>query len=177
MKSFLALILFAVSVAAFSFPIGYQTIEIYEAITGNDSDISTNAAGIATNVTALKERVKVAHYNLDVSATIDAGTVDTGLDIPAGSIIKQSYYYIGETIVSSDDNTIAFHCETANDLFTATDLTDTATGSVLEGAITASATPADYIYSDGCDVVLTVGAGTSGLTAGDLDFIVEYVDL
>ena len=184
MKTIIALLLCLVAITAYAIPTGYKTPSLYNAIVGNDTDIATNVTNIATNVTniatnlaTLKERVQIAHYQLDATVTIAAGAIDTGIDIPAGSIIKQVYLYPVVQIVSANDNTIAVHCESANDLYTATDLTDTAAGTVIAGVIAYNAAESAYLYSDGCDLTVTVGAGASGLTAGKLDIVVEYIDL
>ncbi len=180
----LLLLVFVFSVnSLFALPIGISTKEVYEAITAiqavdgtQTTDIGTNTSNIATNTANILLSKKRAVYTLPATFPIAAGTTATGVMIPAGSIITQSFMRIGTQIVSANDNTIAFTCESAADLFTAADLTDTVAG-IIAGKPAAGGAVTTYIYSDGCNISMVIGAGASGITAGALQLIVEYETL
>lgn len=166
MKLFIFLLALTLSFTALAFPQGYQTKELYEVKT----DLDSNTAAIAVRKHFQSETITFT------AAVYPASTaVATGMTIPANSIITDFYFVIDQTtaVTSADDNTVAFHCESANDLFSAADLTDTATGAFTAGVPTGVQTT--FIESDGCDITLTTGTGTSGLTAGALTAVVEYM--
>jgi hypothetical protein len=105
------------------------------------------------------------------------GTTDyaLGVSIPPNSAIVNSFYrVVGHKIVSANDNTIAVKCEAANDIITAVDMTDIATGAIRQGSVVMGSTAANVV-TDGCELTVTIGAGASGVTAGELDIFVQYV--
>jgi len=113
------------------------------------------------------------------SAGPTATEYSTGVSIPADSLVIEAMYRIPSTIVSASDNTIAVKCESANDIISAIDMTDTATSVVIMGAAVSATVAGSSLtgafYSNGCELVLTIGTGSSTITAGSLDVFIKYL--
>lgn len=132
---------------------------------------------IEANVTALQgNRKYYQRATYTVSSTLAAAaTFDfTGISLPAGAIITDAYLLVETQVVSANDNTIAIGCDSSNDLKAAADLTDDTAGTFVAGAITGAA--ANHVeLAAVCVPEGTVGAGASGITAGALTLVVEYL--
>lgn len=118
---------------------------------------------------------RVIKGDLDCGASdCSAGTVDLGVDLPANAIITRTWFYVKTQFVDSGSGTVAVHCEDANNLFSAADITGYSDGTIVSGAITGSS-PGTYIagIAAACDVTATIA--TAEQTAGVLDFFIEYV--
>jgi hypothetical protein len=120
------------------------------------------------------QRIVKATYD----ASVDGGSENTdyalGITIPSGHIITEVSYRPTLTIVSASNNTIALKCEAANDLITAVDMTAFATTGASNyryGQLTPSGTAS--VLTDGCELTLRVGSGSTGITAGKLDIFLK----
>jgi hypothetical protein len=156
-------LLFAVVLTStvFAFPAPYGTKEIYEIKTNSD-----------TNTASLLQRKYVQTEAVTVTGAA-AATVASGIVIPADAIITNVLLLVDTQVVSANDNTLALGCEATDDLLAAADLTDDAAASLLAGIPVGTAATA--VQSDGCTLTFTIGAGASGVTAGVLTVIAEYI--
>jgi hypothetical protein len=142
-----------------------------------DSNISSNDTDISNLQTTNKNYSKIFEFDASAVAAPSGETIVLGT-LPANAILLESYFYVNTPVIAPSDNTIAFQCESANDLFTATDLTDEPSGTLYNGAIdweNNATAPQVTTGSDGCNVSAVIGAGTTGVTAGILKLYVEYV--
>ena len=175
MKGFILLMLL-VSLNAFAFPVGYQTIEIYDAFKKGEADIATNASDIDAIELVLPTKVNIAVLDLNVTATLAAAATVTfpTKAIPANAIIKNSWYEVQTQVVSANDNTLALACASVT-IDTASDLTDVVANTIAAADITATAATYKNVGASPCVPTITVGAGASGVTAGRVRWFVEYV--
>ncbi len=105
------------------------------------------------------------------SSTVNSGTVDLGVALPAKATILRSYLYVNTQPQTSNSGTLAFFCQTANNIKTATAAASWATGWV-DGA----ATGASSVFGDitaACNISAKIATGA--LTAGKVTAYVEYV--
>ena len=193
MKLFcLGLIGLMLSTAAFSFPSGYGTQEIYDVKTAKDTNatnISTNTSNISTNTallandgggtaSALFSAQKQAIIVFDAAdfgqATpfASGATLQSGLTLPAGVVITKVLGSIDEVVSTASDNKLSLGCESASDLVAGIDLSAKADSAVFAGVPTGVA--GNALYSDGCEVFFGVGVGGSGITGGRVTFIIDY---
>lgn len=115
-------------------------------------------------------RVASAVYDFAVQGGTQAA-FSLGVALPAKSTIIRSWIYVKTQLVGAS-STMAFSCETANNIKTATDLTGSAAGAYIEGASTGASTAFKDIVS-ACNITATIA--TANLTAGKLDVYVQYV--
>lgn len=134
----------------------------------------TQAKLSAYNVEGLHAK-RIARVTYDVAT--DLGTIGAhalGVTLPAKSIILQTWFYTVTQFVDAGAGTVAISCEDANNLYTATDITGIADGSITAGAADghAAATFVGNIAS-ACEVTATVAVADQ--TAGKLVFFIEYI--
>ncbi len=100
---------------------------------------------------------------------------DLGVMIPAHSIITRAWFYTKTSVTSTSNNgTIAFSCQAANDIFSAADIDSSSGVAGSIGAGVEDGDPANMKYMTGaCDIVATVG--TNAFLTGKIDLFVEYV--
>lgn len=102
--------------------------------------------------------------------------MNLGKSLPARAIVTRNYFSIGDTAVTAaSDNTLALGCGATDNLKSATDFTDAAAHSLVDGAATGASSAMVVIGSSACDVTYTVGSGASGITAGKITAFIEYV--
>jgi hypothetical protein len=118
-------------------------------------------------------------FNIKPTAAIYAsGSQVTLGTLPANAVIVKDFMYIQTALVSASSNTLAVQCESANDIFTATNLAVEASGTMINGAQNFPNTATKTVVqtgSNGCSVKAVVGSGTTGITAGEVELIIEYV--
>lgn len=182
MKLVSVILMLIVSSAVCAFPIGYQTLEIYENFLSVESSITTNSANIATNTadintieSTLPEKIHYEVYDLNVTATLAAAaTVTYPLQkLPANAVVVNSFYEVQTQVVSANDNTVAFACGSTT-IDTAADLTDVVANTIAAADITATASTYKNVGAE-CTPTFTIGAGASGVTAGRVRWYVAYV--
>lgn len=117
---------------------------------------------------------RVARVTYDVA--VDGGGIgaaDLGVDLPANALIQRSWFYVVTQFTDGGSGTVALHCEDANNIFTAADITGNADGSFVSGNQTGEASTMTGAIASACDVTATVATATQ--TAGKLIVFIEYV--
>jgi hypothetical protein len=118
--------------------------------------------------------LRVAKVVYDVAA--DGGTIGArglGVFLPAKALIKQAWFYVDTQFVDAGTGTVALSCEDANNIYTATDITGQAVGTVTSGAATGVAANMVKAIAAQCEITATVAGAAQ--TAGKLTLWVEYV--
>lgn len=117
-------------------------------------------------------RFAKAIYDVDT----DGGTIAAhglGVYLPAHAIIKQAWFYTDTQFVDGGSGTVALHCEDANNIYSAADVTGITAGTTTSGVSTGTAaTMKDAIAAD-CEITATVAGAAQ--TAGKMTIFVEYV--
>lgn len=105
--------------------------------------------------------------------TVAAHTL--GVTIPANAVIRQVWFYTKTSLVSvSNNGTIAFSCNSANDLFSAADIDSSSGVAGQIGAGVEVGTAATMLkVTTACNITATVAV--NAFTAGKIDLFVEYV--
>lgn len=148
----------------------FKTIEDVTGITEGKND-----AQIREGQTVRK--VKRAHYDVSVDGGAVGANVDLGVEIPADSLIVNSYYRPTTKFVSASGQYLSVACESSGDLLAATGkLINESTAHIRLGTVTPSSDAG--FYTDGCNVVVSIGttSGSGAYTAGAADFFIEYVE-
>jgi len=106
-----------------------------------------------------------------------AAAYGLGITIPANAIMVRSWFYTVTQFVDAGSGTVALSCETANNIFSAADITGNADGVLVDGVQQAFATfdgtGAAGILGSACELTATVA--TAAQTAGKLILFVEYL--
>jgi hypothetical protein len=98
-----------------------------------------------------------------------------GVTLPAKAIITRSFFHTKTSLVSASNNgTIAFHCEDADNIFAAADIDASSgvAGQIAEGVSDGTAANMKIVDA-ACEITATVA--TNAFTAGKIDLFVEYV--
>ena len=143
------------------------------ALTARVAVVEALPANVAYTVEGISNR-RIARVTYDVAT--DLGTVGAhalGVTLPAKSIITRSWFYTDTQFVDAGSGTVALHCEDANNIKTATDITGNAVGSIVEGESTGAASAFKASIGAACEITATVA--TASQTAGKLTLFVEYV--
>lgn len=173
----LGLLLFIICFSnfAFSFPSPWPNKEVYDSYIDLSADVDTlKVADSVTDEGLINAKHARFVYNYTDTAT-PTYIYDSGIDLPAKSVIVKAHGLIVSPIVSVNDNTLKLDCGSIP-LYQAVDLTDTASGSLIRNFVEASTTSsasASYVTS-ACDLKVTVGSGASGVTSGKIVWDVEY---
>lgn len=143
-----------------------------------NADLSTSAdidpSKILQPVADGLNMVKVARASFVCTTNCDVDTgITSGVEIPAKAIIIRSYFRITTQFVDGGSGTIALSCEDANNIKTATDITGSAVGAIVEGESTGAASAFVASIAADCDITLT--AATAEPSAGALTVWVHYV--
>jgi hypothetical protein len=125
---------------------------------------------------------KVAMYNLVVPAAgVASGDTLTGVGpaLPPNSIVTNVTYHISTEFVGASDNAISMNCIASGDLMTGLQLNGDAALTVASGGVVSPETHSSYVKttSTGCSPTFYVGTGASGYTAGQLQALVEYMQI
>lgn len=107
------------------------------------------------------------------SSTVDSGVHGLGVYLPAGAVIVRSYLYVNTQLVDDGSGTLAFHCEDANNIKTATDMTGTASAGWIEGASTGATSAFVGSIAASCEIKATVA--TASISAGKMTGFVHYL--
>lgn len=116
--------------------------------------------------------VRVARVQYAVAT--DGGGIGAhtlGVTLPAKSIITESIFYTDVQFTDSGSGTVALSCEDANNIYTATDITGNAVGTLVQGTAKYDAPVAAIAAA--CDITATVATATQ--TAGTLTLFVKYL--
>jgi hypothetical protein len=120
------------------------------------------------------EAVKTVRVVYDVSKQGGAiGAISLPAALPAHAIIIRSWFEIKVQFVDAGAGTVALSCEDANNIKTATDITGSAVGALVEGASTGAASAFTTSIAAPCVITATVAGAAQ--TAGALTLWVSYV--
>ena len=149
-------------------------------ITMTNAGVNAIAAGVITeadNITATTTglqimRIAAATWDFATDGGATETPINMGVTIPANSLINFCYFYTVTQVVDSGSGTGALHCEDANNLFAAADVTGNADGSVILGIPQNGA--ANMVKAIASDCNLTWTIATAPATAGKLNFYCQY---
>lgn len=153
------------------------------ALTDGDEFILNNS-GSAANVTRLGSRLKeagtvVATWNPSLitahRSTIAAG-IKLGQTLPKNAVITRSFIRILTPVTYAgvgSTSTLAFSCEDANNIFTATDIRPKAAGNFIEGASTGASTA--FVANIAADCQITALVGGDQASTGKVQAYISYV--
>ena len=116
---------------------------------------------------------KVARATYDVA--VDTGTIAAhalGVTLPAHAIVRQAWFQITTQFVDAGSGTVALSCASANDIFSAADITGSAAGTITAGVPTGVAATMFDVGATECELTATVA--TAAQTAGKLVLYVQY---
>lgn len=184
MKFILLLVMaMAATVYAETIPYNNETNTRFKAIettnTTQTSDITTLQGIAGTTAYAadgiLAKRVARATFDF-ADGDLAVGAHSLGVALPAKTLITRSYIRIETQLVDTGTCTVAIHCEDANNIKTATDITGTAANGFIEGQSTGAASAFVASIAAACNITLTVANGGSCVpSAGKGEVYVEYV--
>lgn len=118
---------------------------------------------------------KVAVVNFDATADSSLRTAEAhgmGVYLPANAMVTQTWFSVQTQFTDSGSGTLAWSCEDANNLYTATDVTGITTATTT-GAATGSAATMVKGISSRCQITATVGGVP--LDGGKMRFYVRYL--
>ena len=118
--------------------------------------------------------IRMARAVLDcATSSCVVGTVSMVTTLPANAVIYQSYWFTKTQFVDAGSGTVAFHCEDANNIFTAADITGNADNSIIAGNATGVIATMTAGIAAQCTVTATIA--TIEQTAGFLVLYIFYV--
>ena len=110
---------------------------------------------------------------------VDSGTGEgavgahgLGVYLPADAIVRQAWFQIVEQFTDNGSGTIALSCATANDIYSAADITGQSANAIIAGVPTGVAATMFHTEA-GCELTATVA--TASHNAGKLVLFVDYV--
>lgn len=169
---FLKLVLALAFTANFAMSAHAQVTKSQKYLLNNYAGDAARQAQLGTIVDSSKRSVRAIY---DTAASIGSASVGAhtlGVTLPAGAVITRSWFVVDTQFGSvSGSGTVAIHCETANNIFTATDIDGSAAGTLTEGASTGAASAFKKITA-ACPITATVAS--SDMTAGKLEVFVDY---
>lgn len=120
-------------------------------------------------------KVAKASYSFD-DGDLAVGAHGLGVSLPAKAVIIRSWIHVTLQQVDTGTCTMAFSCEDANNIKTATDLSGSAADALVEGESTGAASAFKKSIAATCEITLTVADGGSCVpSAGSGQVFVEYV--
>lgn len=118
-------------------------------------------------------RVLKFPYSFTVTPGVSGQVYNLSSAIPPQALITKSYVYTNTALTSASANTVTVKCA-SSDLVAATVPVSFTQYAIINGAITA-VTSAVHTGANGCLPTIAVGTGTTGITAGKLTVILEYL--
>lgn len=126
-----------------------------------------------TNNTHAK-RFARATWDYSTDGGASTADIDLGVTLPANSLITRSYLYVVTPLASTNSiGTMAFFCEDANNIKTATNFVTTANAGFVEGASTGASTA--MVKGIAADCSIKARVAVAPFTAGKINVFVEYV--
>lgn len=119
---------------------------------------------------------RIARATLNcASSGCSVGAHTLGVTLPAKALITRSYINVVTQLTDTGTCTVAFHCEDANNIKTATDITGTAANGWIEGESTGAASAFKGSIGAACLITATVADGGSCVPlTGKAIVFVEY---
>lgn len=146
------------------------------AVTSTAAELNQVAVGSQT--TSGLSAVKVARFTWDCGNGSGCPVGATPLDasLPAHAIIIRSWFRITTQFADTGTCTAALSCEDANNIKTATDITGSAAGAIVEGQSTGAASAFIQSIASPCTITGTIADGGACVpSAGKLTGWVMYV--
>ena len=132
-------------------------------------------ANVAYTSTGIQNpRIARVTYNVDVHGTA-VGAHGLGVSLPAKAIITESWFYTDTQFADSGSGTVALSCEDANNIFTATDITGNAAGTIVDGATPPGETSGFYVKNIAAACEITATVASAAQTSGKLTAFIKYV--
>ncbi len=117
---------------------------------------------------------KVVRFIFDTASGNGAiGTHALGATLPKGAVITDSFFKIITQFTDTGAGTVALHCEDANNIYSAADITGSSANAFLQGASTGGTTSFKRDIAAACTITATVA--TVNQDAGKLIGWVRYV--
>lgn len=118
--------------------------------------------------------VFVDHHVKAVISTSASGTLSTGITIPQNAIIQQAYWFVSASGSPVNGTTLAFQCDAANDIYSATNITNFQNNTITSGVETGTAANMHLVTTaGGCPVKAVVAVNTP--TGAVWDLFIDYV--
>lgn len=115
-----------------------------------------------------------ATYSFAVSGGSSAADIDTGITLPANSVIVRSYLFVTTALTSTVGAPLTdIYCGTTHNIVNATDITGTAALGLREGVSTGAASVFKYVGNVACNI--KVRFSVQPATAGKFNIFTEYV--
>jgi hypothetical protein len=181
MKKILSLLLLALSLNAHASqaPFGAEEEARFKAVESGSSlaaaSISESKLSVPNTSGLFVPRVARIVWDSTSGTNGAVGSHALGVTIPANAVIRQAWFFTKTSLVSvSNNGTIAFQCNSANDIFAAADI-DASSGVAGQiGAGVETGTAATMLkVTTACNVAAVVAV--NAFTAGKIDLFVEYV--
>jgi hypothetical protein len=118
------------------------------------------------------KRIARVEYDVTGGDSGGVGAHGLGVTLPASAIITRSFFFVKTQFVDGGAGTVALHCEDANNIYSAADITGNAAGALVEGVSTGSSGNMKIVDA-ACEITATVA--TAAQTAGKLVGFIEYV--
>lgn len=110
-------------------------------------------------------------FNISASGTY---TATNTLLLPQNAIIQQAFWYSSASGTPPSGTTLAFQCDAANDVYTATDISTIQTNAITAGVETGTAATMHLVTtSGGCTPKAVLGV--HNVTAGVVNLFLDYV--
>lgn len=132
------------------------------------SQFKTKAAQL---IDQAEEKTIVATYDFDKHGGA-VGTIGLGRYLPKDAVITRSWLHVDTAAVSGGTGTIAFQCEDANNIYTATYIGGSSTGALLEGASTGASSAFKTSIAAKCEISAVLAV--EDFTAGKVSAYVRY---
>lgn len=145
--------------------------EVYKAI----RELEDADTAYGTRITALEQIPVARTMRAEYDVALHGGTIGAhslGVALPAGAIIKRSFYQIGTQFVDAGAGTVALSCEDADNIVAAADITGKTVGSLTIGASDGAIANMKTGIAANCEITATVAGAAQ--TAGKLVVFVEY---
>lgn len=113
------------------------------------------------------------------SSTINNGSHELGVSLPAGAIITRSYIHVVTAVVGAGalgTSTVAFQCEDAGNIKSAADVTVLAADSLTVGAADDALANFQKGIAAECDIKAVLVNPAGDYSAGKINVFVDYVD-
>lgn len=147
-------------------PFRNKVVEKIDALEAQNSTTAYTADGLLS--------LRVARATYDVSA--DGGGIGAhglGVYLPANALLKQAYFYVKTQFVSASNGTVALSCEDANNIYSATNITGQAGGTITAGVPLGTVATMTSAIAASCELTATVASAS--YTAGKLNLFLEYL--
>lgn len=159
--------------------VGTEVTVSGDATMDNTGALTVAAGSIEESMLAVptadgKNASRIIRANLDCTASSCViGTVSMVQTLPANALIIQTWMFFEEQFVDAGSGTVALHCQDANNIFTAADITGNSVGAIVSGNSTGIA--GDMVAAIDAQCTITATITTIEQTAGIITLYVEYV--